>query len=67
MLHIKQYVSKLKEKGQPAEYWEHEDRPHAFLDSWKNEYLGTGFRKDAPAAIDRMIEFMDSLFYQDPN
>ncbi len=60
---IKKYVAKLKEKGQPAEYWEYKDMPHAFLDSWKNEYLGTDFRKDAPPAIDRMIKFLDSLFY----
>jgi acetyl esterase len=61
---IKQYVAMLKEKGQKAEYWEHKDRPHAFLDSWKNEYLGTEFRKDAPPALDRMIVFLDSLFYK---
>jgi len=64
---IQKYVEKLEEKGQKAEYWEHKDRPHAFLDSWKNEYLGTEFRKDAPPALDRMIEFLDSLFYKNPD
>lgn len=62
-LSIKKYISQLEEKGHTAEYWEHEGRPHAFLDSWKNQFLGTEFRKDAPPALDRMLEFMNNLFW----
>lgn len=61
---VKAYISDLEAKGHTTEYWEHEGRPHAFLDSWKNDYLGTDFRKDAPPALDRMLEFMNGLFWQ---
>ncbi len=60
---VREYVVKLNALGQPAEYWEHEGRPHAYLDAWKNDYLGISFGKDAPLALDRMIEFMDRIFY----
>jgi len=56
---IKEYISLLESKGQVSEYWEHKGRNHAFLDSKKNDFLGTEFRKDAPAAIDRMIELIN--------
>lgn len=59
---VKGYVAKLKKAGHSAEYWQHEGRPHAFLDGGSNPYLGTSFEKDAPPAIDRMIEFLDSVF-----
>lgn len=61
---VKAYVEMLKSKGHSAELWIHEGRPHAFLDSWKNDYLGIEFRKDAPPAIDKMIEFMNKIFYK---
>ncbi len=60
---VKAYVDTLQALGHPAEYWEHAGRPHAYLDSWKNEFLGTSFGKDAPAALDKMIEFMNGIFY----
>lgn len=60
---VKTYRDKLLEAGQPVEYWEYEGRPHAFLDSGSNPFLGTSFEKDAPEAIDRMIAFLDSVFY----
>ncbi len=60
---VHKYYTVLKEAGQTAEYWEHEGRPHAFLDSGSNEYLGIQFEKDAPPAIDKMIAFLDSVFY----
>lgn len=60
---VKAYVDTLQALGHPAEYWEHAGRPHAYLDSWKNDFLGTAFAKDAPPALDRMIEFMDKIFY----
>lgn len=56
---VKQYVQMLKEAGHTAEYWEYEGRPHAFLDSGSNQYLGTSFEKDGPIALDRMIEFLN--------
>ncbi len=59
---VKAYVEKVKAAGHPAEYWEYEGRPHAFLDSGSNEFLGISFEKDAPPALDRMIDFLDSVF-----
>jgi acetyl esterase len=59
---IKAYISKLKENGQQVDYWEYDGKPHAYLDSWKNEFLGTEFTRDAPHAIDKMIEFLDFVF-----
>jgi acetyl esterase/lipase len=61
---VQNYVSSLQQNGHSAEYWEHAGRPHAFLDSGKNDFLGTKFSKDAPPAIDRMIQFLDHIFYQ---
>lgn len=59
---VQAFVAKLLENGHPAEYWEHEGRPHAFLDGGKNQFLGTEFTKDAIPALERMIAFMDQLF-----
>jgi acetyl esterase/lipase len=58
---VKSFIEKLNEKGHKAEYWEHKGRPHAFLDSKRNEFLGTEFRKDAIAALDKMITFLDTV------
>jgi len=60
---VKAYVEKIQAAGHPAELWVYEGRPHAFLDSGANEFLGTSFEKDAPEAIDRMIAFLDKVFY----
>ena len=59
---VQEYVRQLKEAGQPVEYWEHKDRPHAYLDSGSNQYLGISFEKDAPEAIDKIISWLDSVF-----
>jgi len=59
---IRQYQKLLEDAGQPAVYWEHEGRPHAYLDSGRNERLGISFEKDAPEALDRMIAFLDDVF-----
>jgi acetyl esterase len=59
---IKEYKNLLEKSGQPVEYWEHKGRPHAFLDSGKNERLGISFEKDAPEALDRIIAFLDEVF-----
>ena len=47
-----------------AQYWEHEGRSHAFLDSGSNPILGVSFAADAPQALDVMISFLDDVFYQ---
>jgi acetyl esterase len=61
---VQNYVALLQQNGHSAEYWEHAGRPHAFLDSGKNDFLGTKFSKDAPPALDRMIQFLDQVFNQ---
>lgn len=60
---VQSYMNKVKEAGHPVAYWEYEGRPHAFLDSGSNQYLGTSFEKDAPTAIDKMLEFLNKVFY----
>jgi acetyl esterase len=57
---VKEYVALVKGKNQPVEFWEYSGQPHAFLSSEKNFVLGTEFRKDAPAAIDRIITFFNT-------
>lgn len=59
---IKAYITGLNAAGQTAELWIYEGRPHAFLDSGSNEFLGTSFEKDAIEAIKVMIEFLDKIF-----
>lgn len=59
---VKEYADALQAAGHPVEYWVYESRPHAYLDSGANQYLGTSFEKDAPEAIDRIIVFLDSVF-----
>ncbi|WP_234733899.1 alpha/beta hydrolase [Tellurirhabdus bombi] len=61
---IEKFIAKLKEAGHTnIEYWVHEGRPHAFLDSGSNEFLGITFQKDAPTALDKMIAFLNKNFY----
>jgi acetyl esterase/lipase len=60
---VKAYMQKLVSAGQSAQYWEHEGRPHAFLDSGSNLALGLNFEADAPPALDVMIAFLDEIFY----
>lgn len=61
---IETFISKLKEAGHThIEYWVHEGRPHAFLDSGSNEFLGISFAKDAPPALDKMLAFLNKIFY----
>lgn len=62
---IEKYIEKVKAAGhENIEYWIHENRPHAFLDSGKNDYLGINFDDDAIPALEKMIEFLDSIFYE---
>ncbi|MGE0771957.1 MAG: alpha/beta hydrolase [Cyclobacteriaceae bacterium] len=60
---VKAFADALQQAGQPVEYWVHEGRPHAFLDSGSNQFLGIAFEKDAPPAIDKIISFLDGVFY----
>jgi acetyl esterase len=60
---VKDYMAKLQAAGHTAEYWEHEGRPHAFLDSGSNAMFDLSFEKDAPPALDVMISFLDKVFY----
>lgn len=47
------------------EYWVHKGRPHAFLDSGSNEYLGIEFNQDAVPALVKMINYLNDVFYHD--
>lgn len=61
---IQAFVNKLKEAGHGnIEYWVHEGRGHAFLDSGSNAALGQSFYNDAPPALDKMIAFLNKIFY----
>ena len=60
---VKAYFDKLKEAGHPGEYWLYEGRNHAYLDSGSNEFLGNSFEKDAIEPLNRMINFLNSVFY----
>jgi acetyl esterase len=65
---VRDYASALQSAGHDARYWEYEGRSHAFLDSGSNRILGTSFQRDAPAALDVMIRFLDDVFYSErPN
>ncbi|NVK84998.1 MAG: alpha/beta hydrolase [Cytophagia bacterium] len=58
------YMDKMKEKGHSnLEYWVHEGRNHAYLDSGANEFLGNSFEKDAIEPLNKIIAFLDSVFY----
>ena len=62
---IKSFIKKLNEAGYyDTLYWEHKNRPHAFLDSGSNPYLGIQFEKDAPPALDVMLAFLNGIFYE---
>jgi len=53
------YVKALQAAGQPVEYWEHEGRPHGYLDRGENKNAGTSFVKDGAPAVDKIIEFLN--------
>jgi acetyl esterase/lipase len=61
---VKTYAAKLEAAGQAVEYWEYARRQHAYLDSGSNLVLGTAFEIDAPPALDVMLRFLDSVFYE---
>jgi acetyl esterase/lipase len=61
---VQTYAAKLEAAGQAVEYWEYAGRQHAYLDSGSNLVLGTAFETDAPPALDVMLRFLDSVFYE---
>jgi len=60
---VQTYMAKLKNAGQMVQYWEHDGRGHAFLDSGSSLLMGQSFESDAPQALDVMIKFLDGVFY----
>ena len=61
---IQNFMNTLNEKGHNnTEYWVHEGRPHAFLDSGRNLFLGINFEDDAIPALQVMIQWLDQQFY----
>ena len=60
---VQGYQAALIAAGQTAQYWEHEGRGHAFLDSGSNALLGVSFADNAPEALDVMLGFLDKVFY----
>lgn len=63
---IQRYLEAYEAAGHTNyEYWVHEGRPHAFLDSGNNEFLGIEFSKDAIPALNKMINYLNQIFYHD--
>lgn len=60
---IKKYRDQCRDADQPITYCKYKGKPHAFLDAKKNPALNINFTRDAPKAIDKMIEFLDGVFY----
>ena len=61
---VRDYQAALIAAGQSAQYWEHEGRGHAFLDSGSNSLLGVSFADNAPQALDVMLKFLNDVFDQ---
>lgn len=61
---IEKYMDKLKAAGHTdIQYWIHENRPHAFLDSGSNDFLQIKFEDDAIPALEVMLAFLNGIFY----
>lgn len=60
---VRGYQAALRAAGQSAEYWEHDGRGHAFLDSGSSSLLGVSFADNAPEALDVMLGFLNEVFY----
>ena len=60
---VKTYMKALEAAGQSIQYWEYQDKSHAFLDAGSNRLLQTSFELDAPPALNVMIRFLDDIFY----
>lgn len=60
---VKEYVNRLKEAGHEVNYWEHAGRPHAFMDSGKNDFLKISWEKDGIPAMSEIMSFLNNVFY----
>ena len=56
---VKNYAEKLKQAGQFVEFKQYEGKNHAFLDSGCNEFLKSCFDKDAPDALNDILQFLE--------
>lgn len=56
---VKDYLQQLRAAGHSAEYWEHQGRGHAFLDS------RASFADDATPALEVMLDFLNGVFYRE--
>lgn len=61
---IKAYERALAAAGTTTQFKVYKDKPHAYLDSGSNEYLGTSFEKDATTPIEDIIIFLNGVFYK---
>ncbi len=59
---VNAYFQKVIDNGHQAEYWVHEGRNHAYLDSGSNIILGNSFSEDAIEPLNRIIAFLDGVF-----
>ena len=57
---VKDYVKALENQGQSVEYWEYEDKNHAYLDSGRSFLVGNDFKRDAIPALKKIMNFLDS-------
>ena len=60
---VERFVEMIKEAGHNATYWVYEGRPHAFMDSGKNDYLGISWVKDGVPAMEVVMKFLNEVFY----
>lgn len=63
--YVKRYVDRCQKLGQPIEFWKYKGKQHAFLSPIKNTASLFDFTRDAPFAIDKMISFLDGVFYKE--
>lgn len=60
---IQRYVDLTTEAGQEATLKVYPGRNHAFLDNGCTEVLQVCFDRDAPAALDDILAFLNGIFY----
>lgn len=60
---IGRYVELLQQAGQQASLKIYPGRNHAFLDNDCNQVLQVCFERDAPAALNDILDFLNGIFY----
>ncbi|MCB0639877.1 MAG: hypothetical protein KDC54_24815, partial [Lewinella sp.] len=61
---VEKFYQRLVDPGHDdLQFWVHEGRPHAFLDSGRNDFLGINFEDDGVPALDVMLDFLNGIFY----